>query len=83
MRTILSMLLIIGISLRLSAQDNSYKEISLPDLMKKKGQEKGLVILDVRTNGEYYDTSGQYKQGNIGRIKGTLHVELQDLLENP
>lgn len=62
---------------------NNYNEISLPELMKKKQSDKNLVIVDVRTNGEYYDSASRGKQSNIGRIKGTLHIELRDLQQNP
>ncbi len=63
------------------AQDN-YNEVSLPELLKKKQQEdKNMVIVDVRTKGEYGDT-GRGKQYNIGRIKGAINITLQDLREN-
>lgn len=62
---------------------NNYNEISLPELMKKKQTDKNIVIVDVRTNGEYYDTVSYGKQSNIGRIKGALHIELQELRRNP
>jgi rhodanese-related sulfurtransferase len=39
--------------------------------------------VDVRSNGEYYDSATSYKQGNIGRIKGAMHIELQELRQNP
>lgn len=62
---------------------NNYTEITLPELMKKKKEGKEVVIVDVRTDGEYYDTSSNYKQGNIGRIKDALHIPLQELQQNP
>jgi rhodanese-related sulfurtransferase len=61
----------------------TYNEVSLPELMKKKQQDPNIVIVDVRTNGEYYDSATNYKQGNIGRIKGAIHIGLQDLAEKP
>lgn len=67
-----------------TAAQNEYKEISLPDLMKKKQQgENNMVVVDVRTNGEFYDSASRNKQSNIGRIKGAVHVELRTLQENP
>src|SRR5258708_34102495 len=62
---------------------NTYTEVSLPELMKKKQHDPNIVIVDVRSNGEYYDSSSNYKQGNIGRIKGTKHIEVQELDQNP
>ena len=67
-----------------SKAQNNYNEISLPELMKKKQLgDNNMVIVDVRTNGEYYDSSSVNKQSNIGRIKGTIHIELHDLQKNP
>jgi rhodanese-related sulfurtransferase len=60
-----------------------YKEITLPELMKKKQRgDANLVIVDVRTQGEYGDTS-RNKSTNIGRIKGAINIPLQDLQQNP
>jgi rhodanese-related sulfurtransferase len=62
----------------------SYTEITLPELMKKKKQgESNMVIVDVRSKGEYHDTVSRGKQSNIGRIKGAINVTLQDLQQNP
>jgi rhodanese-related sulfurtransferase len=67
-----------------AAAQNEYKEISLPDMMKKKqGGNNNMVIVDVRSNGEYYDSASRNKQTNIGRIKGAIHVDLRKLQENP
>jgi rhodanese-related sulfurtransferase len=69
-----------------SAQNapNSYKEISLPQLMEilKQG-DKNAVVVDVRTPGEYYDTLSSAKHLNIGRIKGAVNLDLQSLQKNP
>ncbi|MEI9810976.1 MAG: rhodanese-like domain-containing protein [Bacteroidota bacterium] len=63
---------------------NTYNEISLPGLMKKKQQgDTNMVIVDVRTNGEFYDSASRGKQSNIGRIKGAVHIELRDLVADP
>jgi rhodanese-related sulfurtransferase len=59
---------------------NTYREITLPELMKKYQQgSSNMVIVDVRSNGEYYDSASRFKSGNIGRIKGVMHIELQEL----
>src|ERR1044072_8199881 len=61
-----------------------YNEITLPELMKKKKQgDANMVIVDVRTRGEYHDTVSRGKQSNIGHIKGAINVTLQDLQQNP
>jgi rhodanese-related sulfurtransferase len=63
---------------------NTYHEISLPALMDKYQQDpSNMIIVDVRSDGEYYDSSGRFKSGNIGHIKGALHIELQDLDKKP
>jgi rhodanese-related sulfurtransferase len=59
---------------------NTYSEITLPQLMKKYQQDaSNMVIVDVRSNGEYYDSAARFKSGNIGRIKGVKHIDVQDL----
>lgn len=74
--------LFIGTAFIVNAQNN-YSEISLPELMKKKQSGgKEMVILDVRTNGEYFDSASMGKHSNIGWIKGTIHIELQTLLQD-
>ncbi len=63
---------------------NNYNEITLPELMKKKQQgDKNMVIVDVRTKAEYYDSASRNKQSNIGRIKDAISITLQDLQQNP
>jgi rhodanese-related sulfurtransferase len=62
---------------------NTYHEITLPGLMKKYQQNaSNMVIVDVRTEGERYDTLSRFKSGNIGHIKGVVHIEVSDL-NNP
>ncbi|MBL7743439.1 MAG: hypothetical protein JNN00_08155 [Chitinophagaceae bacterium] len=63
---------------------NTYNEISLPALMKKKQEgDSNMVIVDVRTNGEFYDSASRGMQSNIGRLKGSLHIELRNLQQDP
>ena len=70
-------------TINLQAQTN-YNEITLPELMKKKHQgDKNMVIVDVRSKGEFYDTVSRGKQSNIGRIKGAINIPVQDLQQNP
>jgi rhodanese-related sulfurtransferase len=61
----------------------TYNEITLPDLMKKKHNgDNNMVIVDVRSRGEYGDTS-RNKQVNIGHIKGAINIVLGDLQRDP
>jgi rhodanese-related sulfurtransferase len=74
---------LISFSLALQAQDN-YNEITLPELMKKKRQgDKNMVIVDVRTPGEYYDSITWGRQSNIGRIKDAINIPVQEFTRNP
>src|SRR5687767_12901705 len=69
-------------SLSTNAQNN-YREISLPQLMRKwQGGNKDMIILDVRSPGEYGDSS-QFRHLNIGRIKGAMNISIQDLQQKP
>lgn len=66
----------------LSAQNN-YKEVTLPELMQKKRQGgENMVIVDVRSPGEYGDSS-RGKSGNIGRIKDAINLNVQELQNDP
>lgn len=63
---------------------NNYNEVTLPELMKKLQQkDTNMIIVDVRTHGEYYDTSSRYQQMNIGRIKGAINIPIQDFRKDP
>jgi len=64
-----------------NAQKN-YNEVTLPELMKKLGEkDPNMIIVDVRTKGEYYDTASRFQQMNIGHIKGAINIPLQDYNE--
>jgi rhodanese-related sulfurtransferase len=63
------------------AQTN-YTEITLPELMKKKVKGQDMIIVDVRSAGEYGDT-GRGKSGNIGRIRGAININVTDLQNDP
>jgi rhodanese-related sulfurtransferase len=77
-------LLLLLAAASLSFAQNNYKEATLPQVMQKvqKG-EKGYIILDVRTPGEYMDTVPGGRQIGIGRIRNAINVSLQDLLQKP
>jgi len=70
-------------SFAINAQNN-YNEVSLPQLMEKtKKGDKGFIILDVRSPGEYVDTAPGGKHIGIGRIKTAINIPIQDLLQKP
>src|SRR5690242_16987998 len=61
-----------------------YHEITLPELMNKYQRHKSnMVIIDVRSDGEYYDSASRFKNGNIGRIKGVQHIDVSELMKGP
>src|SRR5215212_5814281 len=61
-----------------------YNEVTLPELMTKlRRHDSNMVIVDVRTPGEFQDTASRYQQSNIGRIKGAINIPLQDFRKDP
>ncbi len=62
----------------------SYTEVTLPDLLQRlEKKDTNMIVLDVRTKGEYYDSGSTYQQSNIGRIKGAINIPLQDFRKDP
>jgi rhodanese-related sulfurtransferase len=62
----------------------TYNEVTLPELLQKlEKKDTNMILLDVRTRGEYYDSSSKYQQSNIGRIKGAINIPLQDFRKDP
>ncbi|MEO6612037.1 MAG: rhodanese-like domain-containing protein [Chitinophagaceae bacterium] len=77
-------LLILLFAVRVVTAQNNYKEVSLLQLAQKAQQGgKGYIILDVRTPGEYMDTTNSGRHAGIGRINTAVNVSLQDLLGKP
>src|SRR6476469_2455851 len=63
---------------------NKYNEVTLPQLMEKLQQkDPDMIIVDVRTHGEYYDTASRYQQSNIGHIKGAINIPIQEFRSAP
>lgn len=52
-------------------------------MKKLEKRDPNMIILDVRTKGEYYDSSSVYQQSNIGHIKGAINIPLQDFRKDP
>lgn len=72
------------LSFSVALGQNSYNEVTLPELLKKLEQkDPDMIVVDVRSKAEYYDTSSNYQQSNIGRIKGAINLPLMDLRKNP
>jgi rhodanese-related sulfurtransferase len=79
MKKLILLLLPLFLSICAEAQ-NTYREITLAELMKKYQQNaSNIVIVDVRSDGEYFDSAARFKSGNIGRIKGVKHIDVQDM----
>jgi rhodanese-related sulfurtransferase len=81
-KQILCMILCLVAACACFAQNN-YTETTLPQLMEKIQQGKELVVLDVRSNGEYMDTVPGGKQIGIGRIRNAINISIQDLFQKP
>jgi rhodanese-related sulfurtransferase len=68
----------------LAKSQKTYTEVTLPGLLQRlEKKDTNMIVLDVRTKGEYYDSSSTYQQGNIGRIKGAINIPLQDFRKDP
>lgn len=91
MANLLVCLLLTCLSISAFGQPNTYKEVYLPQLMQKvkasnyasNPAASNMLVLDVRTPGEYMDTVPGGRHIGIGRIKGAMHLSLQSLLNNP
>ncbi len=78
------LLLSFFISSIVACSQNNYNEVTLAQVMQKAKQtDKGYIILDVRTPGEYVDTNQAGRHIGIGRIKSAINISLQDLLQKP
>jgi rhodanese-related sulfurtransferase len=80
-RSLLPLLLLV--SLTVNAQfrkDNvTYKTVFPEDLCKTLQANPGYIILDVRSDGEFYDTMSSSPGLNIGHIKNALHIDIRQL----
>jgi len=62
----------------------TYNEVTLPELLQKlEKKDTNVILVDVRTKGEYHDSSSTYQQSNIGHIKGAINIPLQDFRKDP
>jgi len=87
MKNILSTLLVLSfISPASVAQlpfknDSLYKTIFAKDFCKLVQQNPQVVLLDVRSPGEYSDTS-HYASLNLGHLKGAVNIEIDSIQKN-
>ena len=59
--------------------DNTkYKTVFLEDLCKTLENNNGYILLDVRSKGEYYDTSSSLNY-NMGHLKNAINIDVQEL----
>jgi len=56
-----------------------YQTVFLEDLCKTLKENKGYTLLDVRSNGEYFDSSTSSPSLNIGRLKNVQHINISEL----
>ncbi len=74
---LLGMILFISVQAQLPFKfDNEYKRIYAEDLCKMARENSALVLIDVRTPGEYSDTS-QFNSLNMGHLKGAINIEIE------
>jgi rhodanese-related sulfurtransferase len=85
MKKILSFVVIFLLVQQLSAQfryDNKlYQTIFWEDLCKTLAQQKDYLLLDVRSPGEFSDTSTMASM-NIGHLKGAMNIDIRQLPDN-
>jgi rhodanese-related sulfurtransferase len=58
--------------------DDEYRKIYAADLCRLAKEHPDLVIIDVRTPGEFSDTS-QYNSLNIGHLRGAINIEIDTM----
>ena len=61
--------------------DSLYKTIYAKDLCRLLQKTPDLLLVDVRTAGEYSDTS-QYASLNLGHLKGAINIEIEGMKKN-
>ena len=61
--------------------DSLYKTIYAKDLCGLLQKDPGIVLIDVRSAGEYSDTS-QYTSLNLGRLKGAINIQIEGMKKN-
>lgn len=62
--------------------DSLYKTIHAAEFCKLMQQDPSIALLDVRSAGEYSDTS-RYNSLNMGHLKNAINMEIDTMLKNP
>lgn len=62
--------------------DSLYKTIHAREFCKLLQQDQSVVLLDVRSAGEYSDTS-RYNSLNMGHLKNAINMEIDTMRKNP
>ena len=62
--------------------DDRYKTIYATDLCKMLQKNPDIVLIDVRSPGEYSDTS-QYASLNQGHLKGAINLDIEAIKKDP
>ncbi len=77
----LTLLPLVSVAQLVQRFDNSnYKALYFSEASKLIAENPGILVLDVRSPGEYADTSS-YSSANIGRLKGARNISI-DSIEN-
>ena len=84
MRKLILLTAIFSLVFSFAISQKTYNEVTLPQLLQRLRQkDTNMIVVDVRTPGEYYDSSSNYQQSNIGRIKGAINIPLQQFRKDP
>src|SRR3954447_14343320 len=66
-------------SQQFKADNVKYTTVYPEDLCKTLQKNPGYVLLDVRSDGEFYDSTSASPSLNIGHLKDALHIDIRQL----
>src|SRR5439155_27192635 len=69
----------IAFSQQFKADNVKYKTVYPEDLCNTLKANPDYVILDVRSDGEYHDTTSMAESLNIGHLKNAKHIDIRQL----
>ncbi len=75
---LLCLVLTAGISAQYRNDNTAFKTVYLEDLCDALTKNPGHLLLDVRSKGEYEDTSSSANL-NIGRLKGSVNIDINEI----
>ncbi|WP_160290216.1 rhodanese-like domain-containing protein [Flavihumibacter solisilvae] len=78
MSTLLVLLLVSYSHAQYKNDNKTYKTVYLEELCKELKQHPGYLLLDVRSPGEYADTS-QFTNYNIGHLENAINIDIREL----